>query len=287
MTRYTLPPKTVLGYKKNGQPIYNIVGGSGPIDGGGYTGEDAVPQGDVTGASPGGGNPAWQEFLEPVPQEYHDKVRPVLEKWDRGVQERFNKVHQQYEPWKPILDAGVDPDTATFALNLLNSINENPEQVWKALGDYYKLSGSPSGQGLESEPIEEDPYAGRFSELERQNQIMAAHLLKNREKELEAQAEAQLDQELNQMRTKYKAQGEFDERFVLAYMQNGMDTEDAVKAFYEYRDNMLRQHGQKPLIMGTGGGVPQYNTDVRKLSSGDTKNLVVQMLQQAAAEKNR
>jgi hypothetical protein len=258
---------------------------SGPIDGGGYTGEDAGQQG--TGDSTTGINPSWQEYLNDIPQEFHDKVTPAFQKWDQGVQERFTKVHQQYEPWKPIIDAGVDADTATFALKLLNNINDNPQVVWEAIGNYYNLTGSPSGQG-QQEPQQQtedtDPYDGRFSELERQNQIMAAHLVENKRREAEAQAEAELDQELTQMRDKYKAQGDFDERFVLALMSNGMDTEAAVKEFYNFRDSQLQKYGQKPLIMGSGGGVPQFNNDVRKLSDGDTRNLITQMLNQANAE---
>lgn len=258
-------------------------GDSNPVDNSGYSGGE--------GQQDGGGNPNWQEFLEPLPAEYHDKVRPVLEKWDKGVQDRFSTVHQQYEPWKQFIDAGVDPDTTQFALNLLNSINENPQQVWQAIGEYYKLdspAGSTSGQGQQEPPVEEDPYNSRFSELERQNQIMAAHLVRQREAELEAQASQQLDTELSSLRTKYKAQGEFSEPFVLAHMQNGYSSEDAVRAYYEFRDAELSKHGQKPLIMGSGGGVPQFsNTDVRKLDNAGTKNLVVQMLQRAAAERNQ
>ncbi len=182
-----------------------------------------------------------------------------------------------------------------FALRLLGAIEQDPATVYEAIGNFYKLNngsdntgGSGQGQDGPSNNTTEDPYASRFSELERQSQIMAQALVQNRQNELQAQAEAQLDQELSQMREKYKSQGDFDEKFVLAYMSNGMPAEDAVKAFYEFRDGMLDKHGQKPLIMGTGGGVPQFNnTDVRKLSDKDTRNLVVQFLEHAAAERRR
>jgi hypothetical protein len=254
-----------------------------PIDNGSYPEPVVEPQGQ------GGGNPAWQEYLEPIPQEYHEKVRPVLEKWDKGVQERFNQVHQQYEPWKPIIDAGVDPETASFSINLLNAINENPQQVWEAIGNYYQLNGKPgssSGQGLEEpDQPEEDPYANRVSQLERQNQIMAQHLVRRREEELEAQASAELDRELTEQRQKNKARGDFNEEFVLAQMQNGKSTEEAVNAYYAFRDNEIKKYRQMPLIMGSGGGVPQFgNTDVRKMSDKDANNLVVQMLAQAKAQ---
>lgn len=282
-TIISMAPKTVLGYKKNGQPIYNIAGGSEPIDNPGYDGGSGEPQGT-------GGNPAWQEFLAPIPQELHPQVTPILEKWDKGVQERFNKVHSQYEPWKPIIDAGVDPETASFSINLLNAINDNPREVWEKIGEYYQLTnpqGSNSGQGQNGpdELEDEDPYAGRFSELERQNQIMAQHLIKQREAELEAQASADLDRELNDLRTKNKSRGDFNEKFVLAQMQSGLPAEEAVEAYYQFRDQELKKYRQMPLIMGSGGGVPQFgNTDVRKLSDKQTSDLVVQMLAQSKAQ---
>jgi len=282
MRKIKLPPKTVLGFKKNGQPIYNIAGGSDPIDGGGYDGGDGGQQG--TGGDSPGINPSWNEYLANVPQEHHQYVVPAFKAWDESVTKRFETVHQEYEPWKPLKEAGVDADTASFAVRLLNQINDNPQQVWEAIGQYYNLNGSPTGQGQEPQEgqLEPDPYDNRFSELERQNQIMAAHLVKQQEAQLNAQAEAELDSELTSMRQKYKAQGDFDENFVLTHIASGMDTEAAVKRFYEFRDQQLQRYGQKPLIMGPGGGVPSFNnTDVRKMSDGETRNLVAQMLNQA------
>lgn len=263
---------------------------SAPLDGGVYdVGSDVEPQGDNNG------NPAWQEFLEVVPQELHTQVTPLLEKWDKGVQERFQKVHSQYEPYKPIIDAGIDSDTMQFALNLLNSIEENPRLVYDALGNYHKFNvpdgnGPAGGQG-QLEP-EVDPqnnqYNEKFATLERQQQIMASHLLKQREAEVEAQEAAKLDSELDQMREKYgKTKGEFNEKFVLAMMVNGDSTEEAVQKYYEFRDAELKRHSQKPLIMGSGGALPHLNTDPRKLDDKGTRELAVQMLAAAAAQRNQ
>lgn len=244
----------------------------------------------------GGGNPAWNEMLEAIPNELHSKVTPYLEKWDRGVQERFQKVQSDYEPWKEFISADVQPDTARFALNLLNSLNENPQMVYNAIGEYYKFVNPGSTQSVNqalnqgssdqghSEPSQEiDPYAGRLSEIERQNQIMAQVLVKQSEAREAAEADAKLDQELNDLRVKY---GNYDERYVLAMMQNGMSGKDAVEHYFNWRESEMKQYRPKPLIMGGGGLVPGQNVDVRKMGPGQTKDLVVQMLQ-AAAEQNR
>lgn len=230
------------------------------------------------------GNPAWNEFLEAVPQEFHNKVTPVLEKWDKGVQERFQKVHSEYEPWKPILKTGVDPETTQFALNLLNTLNDNPELVHKAIGDYYKLGDKAPVEQGQVEPVDQDdPYKAKFEQLEQQANTMAQILLKQREEQVNAQADAELDQELAKLRKTY---GEFDEEYILAKMTNGHSAEDAVKSYYQAVERMAKSKMPRPLIMGGGGGVPGQNVDPRKLSDSGTKNLVVEMLK-AAADQNR
>src|SRR5213592_3195837 len=99
---------------------------TGSVDG--FSGYDGASDAGQQGSDNQGGlNPAWTDLLNELPQELHSKVTPVLQTWDKGVQDRFNKVHSEYEPWKTITKSGVDPETAQFALNLLNSVNNQPE----------------------------------------------------------------------------------------------------------------------------------------------------------------
>lgn len=238
----------------------------------------------------GGNNPAWNEFLEVVPQELHSQVTPLLEKWDKGVQERFNKVQSEYEPWKEFKTAGVEPDQARWAINLLNQLNENPQMVYNAIGEFYKFKSPTTQQGVvtdqgqnESDKPEEDPYAARFAEIERQNQIMAQVLVNQNQAKVAADADAKLEKELNGLRKTY---GEYDEQFVLSRMQAGMPAEEAVKNYFNWREAEVAKYRPKPLIMGGGGMVPGQNVNVSKLDEKGTKNLVVQYLQ-AAAEQNR
>lgn len=251
-----------------------------PVDSGGYTGnENGQQQGD----------PAWNEFLQAVPQELHSQVTPILEKWDRGVQDRFSKVHSEYEPWKPVIKSGLSPDEAQFAVNMVNALNQDPRMVYDAIREFYKLEDQApkSGQGQQEPPQEEDPYAARFADIERQNQIMAQHLVRQREEELYKKAEAELNNELSSLAEKYKSRGEFDEQFVLAKMQNGMAGEDAVKAFFDWRDKYVNQYVPKPLIMGGGGGIPQQNVDVRKMSDQQAREYAAQIARSMAAQRNQ
>lgn len=234
-----------------------------------------------------GGNPAWQEFLNVVPQELHSQVTPILQKWDQGVNDRFQKVHSEYDQWKPVIGSGVDPETTQFAINLLNSVNNNPEMVYNALKEYYKFGETPqqngqqSGQG-QQEPNAVDPYQEKYAALERQNEIIAQVLYQQQQTAREAQADTQLDNELTSLKSKY---GDYNERYVLAMMQNGMGAEDAVKGYFEWREQEVGKHVPKPLIMGGGGNMPGQNMDVKKLSNSGTKDLVVQMLKAASQQE--
>lgn len=248
---------------------------------GGYPSDGLEGQQDTT-------NPAWNEFLDVVPKELHGQVTPLLEKWDKGVQERFTKVQSEYEPWKEFNSAGVDPDTARFALNLLNSLNDNPQMVYKAIGDYYKLGGvdpKETEQGrIEPKPDQDDPYAAKIANLERNNAVVAQALIQQHEARQAAEQDAALDAELSGLRKQY---GDYNEQYVLAMMQNGLTAKQAVENYFNFREAEIKRYVPKPLIMGGNGGMaPGNSVDVRKLSESGTKDLVVQMLQ-ATAQQNR
>ena len=234
------------------------------------------------------GNPAWGEFLSVVPQELHEKVTPILQKWDQGVQQRFEKVQSEYKPWKQFIDAGVDAETATFALNLFNRLQEDPKYVWESLGQHYKFNqaaAQQSGQGQGSNEVqEEDPYHPRIAELERQQQLLTQAVLKEREAAMERQAEAQLDAELASAKQKF---GSFNERYVLGLLQTGMSVDEAVQNYRDTIEQEVRSYRPKPLIMGGGGSIPGNGIDPSKLDDAGRRNLVVQMLKAHASERNQ
>lgn len=256
-------------------------------DNGGYTGGGEEQQ----GGSGTGGNPAWSTVLNEIPQEYHAKLTPHLQEWDKGVNDRFQKVHSEYEPWKPIIGAAGDPQTAQFALNLLDAMYNNPQAVYDALKSKYNFdaavegsapqaNGNGQGQG---EPTQE-PWEARYNQLQQQNAQIAEYLYNKQRIELEAQQDAALDQELNGLRQKY---GDFHEPYVLALMQGGKTAEQAVQDFQKFQEETAKNYQPKPLIMGSGGGFPGGNFNPAKASDGQVNDIVVQMLQAAAAERKR
>lgn len=236
------------------------------------------------------GNPAWNDILQDFPVELHPKLTPHLESWDKGVQERIDKIHSDYKPWEQFIKAGVEPETVNFGLNVLNSLSENPQMVYEAIGKYYGLTPAQAKAAVEESKVEDDPLAPvntKLADLERQNHLMAQHLLTKHDEEqkqiLQQKAEKELDLELAGLKKKY---GDFNEDFVLAMLDTGKTGEEAVKAYHQWRDEEVGKYVPKPLFMGSGGGLPNQNVDPTKMTEAQTKDTVIQMLR-AAAHQNR
>src|SRR4051812_16507541 len=98
---------------------------------------DNAGDGGYGGEQQQGNNPAWNEFLEVVPQELHQKVTPLLSKWDSGVQDMVQKVHSQYEPYKQFKDKGIAAEDLQSGIQILNALQNDPENTFKAIKAYY------------------------------------------------------------------------------------------------------------------------------------------------------
>lgn len=234
-----------------------------------------------------GFNPAWNEFIEAIPEDLREQVQPaitpVLQKWDQNVQKRF----EQYKPFEKYKD--VDPQVIDYSLNLFNSLNTNEGalQVWEQLGKYLESEGLLGQEEDEEEEEEVDwdsiPPALRkqIEQLQGGFSTLAEYQIAQEQARREAEEDALLDKELKQLREKY---GDYDEEWVLAKMINGMDAEDAVKAYHEWLDKTLQERNRpqpnfRPLGSGSGGfptGNPGF--DPKKASSREVKDLVAQML---------
>lgn len=242
-----------------------------------------------------GGNPAWQPFLDALPTSLHSQVTPLLQEWDKGVQQRFEAIHEEYAPYKQYKEQGTDPETIGYALNLVNALNENPEQVWKSMGEYYNLTPAEQaavaeataqeGSSDQSWMDDNDEYVDpRIAKLEQGVQEMAKMLMQEQEAKASAAEDQRLANELAELKTKY---GEYDEQYVLSRMMNGDSAEDAIKGYQEVTQRILAQNNRPPapkVLGGGGGGVANTSVNPAKLSEAERKGLITQMLAKAKQE---
>jgi hypothetical protein len=233
-----------------------------------------------------GPNPAWDDVLKILPEQFHSVVTPHFQQWDQAAQKRIEQVNSQlkeFESYKPFVEHGINPQEIEQGLRLMWEINNNPENVYNALANAYKFgqqtpSVANSNEDEEETPNNIDPEL--MSKLEQQDgilQAVAQIVLNDAKAKEDAKADAELDTELNTLRKNF---GDYDEDYVLTKMMNGMSGEDAVKSYQE----LVQRVSPKPFapsVLGNSGGgtgLPSNAIDPTKLSGKETRSLVAQML---------
>jgi len=243
------------------------------------------------------GNPAWGEFLEALPTSLHSQVTPILEKWDKGVQQRFQSIHDEYAAYKPFKEQNVDPDTIQYALGLVNALEQDPKRVWESMGEYYNLTPAQMQQVAEAQQQQspsndESPWDAdtdtaeyvdpRISQLEQGVKQLAEVIMTQKQAEAQAAEDAKLTNELTSLKEKY---GEYDENFVLGQMLNGVAAEDAVKNYTTMVERIRTEANRPPAPKVMGGGssaLPSESVNPAKMSEKQRRELATQMLRNAA-----
>lgn len=231
-------------------------------------------------------NPAWNDLLSVVPEMLHSQVTPHLEKWDKNYQDGINKVHSQYEPYKPYLEGNIAPDQINYALQLMNAIEERPADVISALQEY---AGIQSGEGTEEQgQVEESEIPEfmdhpEFQKISKMVETMAQLMVQQNYSQQESQEDAALSAELDELHTKF---GDYDEEWVLTRAANNPNVPLAkhVEAYKEF-ETRIRTESRRPpgpKVLGAGGIAPDNQVEVNKLDDKGRRNLVAQMLQSAA-----
>lgn len=246
------------------------------------------------GGSNEGGNPSWNEILQVLPTSLHSQVTPALEKWDRGVQQRFEQVQQQYSPYKSFVEQKVSPEDIEVALGIAQRINTDPTGFFQTFQEMFKdqLGGAGQGQSAEGNDPEfdlgdytqqqqqEDP---RLQQIAQQQELLSQWFMDQQNEKMQKEADDALENDLKTLHDKF---GEFNERYVLGLAMAGVPLEDAVKEYQGMVGGAQRQPDPNvPQVLTPGGGLPADQVDPRKLDGQGTRSLVEQMLR-AAAQKD-
>ena len=255
-----------------------------PIEDGGQVQDNIPDQDNVPGP-----NPAWNDVLSVLPEQFHQVVTPHFQKWDQAAQskiEQANNALKQFEDFKPFVEHGINREEIEQGLRIMWEINNNPENVYKALAEAYKFGQAPVADpntNADDDDDDDTPYGidpEISSKLEQQEgilQAVAQIVLNDAQAKEAAKADQALDNELSALK---EAHGDYDEDYVLTKMLSGMSGEDAVKSYQE----LVQRISPKPFapnVLGAnsgGSGVPSQAIDPTKLSGKETRNLVAQML---------
>lgn len=248
---------------------------------------DSSQQESVQGT---GLNPAWNDLMAVIPSQLHSQVTPHLQKWDQNYQEGIGKVHSEYEPWKPFQEQGIPPEQVQYGLQLLDEIQNNPQEVFNALKEYLGVEDGTQQQQQTQEPQVQQQEQGQqstpidiastpeFQQMAQMVQAMAELTVQQNSQQLEAQADQELEAEFTAAKEEF---GEFDEKWVMVQMlaDDNLSLKDAVGQYQEFVKGILTNANRPgPRILGGGGNTPNTPVDPSKLDDKGRRNLVAEML---------
>lgn len=245
-----------------------------------------------------GPNPAWNDVLNVLPEQFHSVVTPHFQKWDDAANQRIESVNSQlktFQDYQPFVEHGITAKEIENGLRLVYEINNNPQNVYDSLAKAYnfgqqqqqtaqKPSTQDNDEGDENNAISPE-ILQKLQGQEGILQAVAQIVLNDARAKRDAQADAELDKELSSLQAEYG--DDYNERYVLAMMQNGMSGKEACDSFKEMRSSLSPQPFAPNVLGSSGGGsgVPSQAIDPTKLSGKETRNLVAQMLEQAARQQ--
>lgn len=230
----------------------------------------------------------WNDVLSAVPEDRRSGVAEKIKTFDT----EYNQLKGSYEPWKPFITGGVDPEYVETAVKVLSMMETQPHQVYETMGKYLNQGQQPPPAapkvptGNVDEPDDNSTQIDltkhpEFQKIAKQQEILAQIALAQKEQERQSKEQAAqdkaLDDELNALKKKY---GEFPEDEITMRMAyKDMTAEEAYQEFSQFARN-IRTGRPAPYVLGGGGQIPRQPLDVKKLDSKATKDLVVQMLEQ-------
>jgi hypothetical protein len=270
-----------MGYEEGTEPVENL-------DGGFETEEVTGP--DTTG----GINPAWEPIKEKLGDAAFQLIQPELSKWDQGVNKRFETINSEYAPYK---DLGTPEEIQNYR-NIVQQLDENPEAMYEALGNFLKENGRMPTQAEAQEIAEEVDVEGtstatdpRYEELAQSQEAIMQFLEQQQEYELQVQAETELNSEIQDLtNTRGYSQDDMQEilrtaAFLSSQTDDVVPLSQAADHFDALRERILttpRPGDLAPRLLPTSGGSPQSQQakSVGQMSRNETQDLIAAFLSQ-------
>lgn len=261
---------------------------------------------EVTPEETGGDNPAWNSLLEKLPSSLHELVKPDLKEWDSGVTKKFQEIHDQYAPYKSFAEQKIEAEELQQAYQLFQALQADPEAVYKRMAEYYgygtaaPVTPTEPATSIPDAPTAidfGDPALNAWVQQQQEKSVqqeallvqMGQLLLSERQQAESAQLEQQQAQlwDTESAKAKEKYGDIVDNPAVISLVAQFGDFDKAVAIVKDTIEAELTARSRPPgptVLSGSGGSLPTPDApDLAKMSSKDTRNLVVEMLKSAKA----
>lgn len=234
-------------------------------------------------------NPAWEETLSKIPEEFHPALTPTFSEWDKN----FQKVQQDFSPYKEFADNQIAPDRIQQAMQIADLLENNPRGVYDFLNTTYNYSG----QAVEPDRASEDDDTfnydenqdlekhPKFQEMNQKIQNFENFFSKQQEEQTAARVQQEIEKDFNSIAEKYSG-GNLDEqtKIDIARLAMGAGDNDLQKAaddyFTRFRTPARASDSAPPVIRGNGRTSKGISLqDVANMDSEERVKHVAAMMQ--------
>jgi len=256
----------------------------------------------TTEAPEGGINPVWDPIKQELGLQF-EVIKPHLLEIDKGFNKGVTEANAKYTPWKAFDEQGITPDTINQAFSTLQKLNDNPEEIYEALGQFLKENGrlpqnaAEAAEALDDANTDETPEQKELRELREKVQGFEQYQTAQQQEQAQAQLAAKAETEVAQEYDAFdKAHPDLDpatrqevlQRHYL-YAASGADNirslEDVFAEVDSLKQSFLsvpRPNDKAPRLPGTGGGVPTGETKkVAELSSQESQRLLADLVERS------
>jgi hypothetical protein len=156
-------------------------------------------------------NPAWESALSAIPPEFHSHLEKNFSEWDRGVQNRFEKVQQELAPLKAyqeFAELKLNPKDINEAMQIRHILNTQPRDLYEYLAKQHNFGQESQGQQNAETPdydlsneeydLEKDP---RFLAVKQQAEFAQSAIQENQRIQTEAKIQAEIDAEVKSIQS--------------------------------------------------------------------------------------
>ena len=256
-----------------------------------------------------GGNPAYAEYLDRIPNEARGVAEEAFKAWDQNVQQRFTSAAEAQKGWEPYEQAGVkqyDPEVVQQAIQLYQAAQDPQSFHQWVNGEYAQHYGIEAQQAPEQQGVSFDEFGGGFdpqaleqmlssklSPLEQQIQQFHEWRQQQEQQGAEQQAQQFISGQIAELKQKhadvFKDTSDFGpdkmlDRFASAYIET--DPQNAIpRGFQDYLN--FRNQIEKGTLEGKlnqpkppeGGG--QVNTQAPSMDRNQRMAEAMRMLRES------
>ena len=240
----------------------------------------------------------YDSYLTQVPEGLRGQIEPAFKSYSEKLQESVKGQLGDLAPFKEIVDTGWTPEHVNMGLQLLQQLDQNPQQVFQGLIQEYPdlvktIQQQPQSQQIVPEAPGQvdqniDPALdGRLKQMEGLLELLAQGYQQQQSTFAEQQNQAREQSELQQFEeelNKIAPEDKYHRPFILSYIAQGQTPQEAIKSYTDWQTSSMQQqrsNGSPLVAPAGGGGLPSEPIDTSKLTDKDRVSLITQYLNAA------